>query len=277
MAERETDEVIVLDTETTGLDPWEDRIVSLAMIEVQVGEDGSLTERSRWSSLFNPERPIPAEASAVNGIYDEDVADAPTFDEHAALIQRRLDGRIIAGYNSRSFDTAFVDNALRRAGEAGLDFQNIGEIDPFLVWKRIEPRSLRSAHKRWTGEEFSEEQAHGAEADAEAALRVIRGMRDHPRGVGLQEMVNISSDPALLDRAGRLRLDDEGRVRFDFGKYEGTLAEDVPAGYLCWMTQADFPADTLEIVDKLRAEGFPRWEQVYGELRTLNGDPDEKD
>lgn len=244
------DRLVVLDAETTGLDPWTDRIVELALISLRIDEN-RLVEDDRWSSLFDPERPIPPDATAVNGITDEDVADAPRFSDRAAAVRERLLGTALAGYNSRAFDTVVVDAELRRAGQPGLDLRRAIEIDPYLVWKEIEPRTLRSAHGRWTGEEFSEEAAHGAEADAEAALRVIRGIAEHPRGVGLQRMVNISSDPRLLDRAGRLRLDDEGRVRFAFGRYDGTLAEDVPQAYLRWMSEEDFPRDTIEILEDL--------------------------
>ena len=53
---------------------------------------------------INPEMPIPAESSAVHGIYDADVADCPTFKEVAKSIANDIEGCDLAGFNSNRFD-----------------------------------------------------------------------------------------------------------------------------------------------------------------------------
>src|SRR5690606_29949165 len=58
------------DLEATGTDPWHDRIIEIALFR---------TDGRGYSTLVNPHRPIPPEATAVHGITDEDVADAPGF------------------------------------------------------------------------------------------------------------------------------------------------------------------------------------------------------
>ena len=67
---------IVLDTETTGMDPLEgDRIIEIGAVELI-----NLMPTGRTCQLYiNPERDIPAEATAVHGITNEFVADKPTF------------------------------------------------------------------------------------------------------------------------------------------------------------------------------------------------------
>ena len=65
----------VFDCETTGTDPDADEIVSLAL--VLLDRDG--VETGRFSSLVRPSCPIPEDATAIHGISDADVADAPTF------------------------------------------------------------------------------------------------------------------------------------------------------------------------------------------------------
>ena len=64
----------VFDLETTGIDPAEDRIVEIAVLRIEPG--GGRESRTR---RINPERPIPPPATAIHGIRDEDVRDAPTF------------------------------------------------------------------------------------------------------------------------------------------------------------------------------------------------------
>lgn len=85
---------VVLDTETTGINRATDRIVDIAILTVQ---DGRVVER--FESLVNPKMHIPAEASKVNGIYDRDVADAPTITALADAICDRLAGQVVVGHN----------------------------------------------------------------------------------------------------------------------------------------------------------------------------------
>ena len=91
--------IIFFDIEATGLNPSKDRIVEMSYIKVfPDAHEESDTLR------FNPEMPISAEASAVNGITDADVADCPTFKERAHELNHIFDGSDIAGFNSNYFD-----------------------------------------------------------------------------------------------------------------------------------------------------------------------------
>jgi DNA polymerase-3 subunit epsilon len=87
------------DLETTGIDIVNDRIVEISMLKAM--PDGSCTSKTM---RINPEMPIPVEASAVHGIYDEDVKDCPTFRKAVHEIISFLEGCDLAGYNSVKFD-----------------------------------------------------------------------------------------------------------------------------------------------------------------------------
>jgi len=76
----------IFDLETTGVNVASDRIVELCIMKVY--PDG--TEEVRTLRV-NPEMPIPYESSVVHGIYDEDVANAPTFKEIAKELAEFLD------------------------------------------------------------------------------------------------------------------------------------------------------------------------------------------
>lgn len=99
-----------VDLETTGADPAHDRITEIGIVEV----DGESV--SRWSTLVNPERSIPAFIQRMTGISDAMVADAPGFDAVAAEVGRRLQGRVFVAHNAR-FDYGFVRQAFRRLGQ----------------------------------------------------------------------------------------------------------------------------------------------------------------
>jgi DNA polymerase-3 subunit epsilon len=101
---------IVLDTETTGLDPLTgDRVIEVAAVELL----NLLPTGEAFHSLIDPERDIPAEASRIHGFTNGDVAGKPKFAEIAdALLAFLGDSDIIA--HNAPFDFGFLDAELFR-------------------------------------------------------------------------------------------------------------------------------------------------------------------
>jgi DNA polymerase-3 subunit epsilon len=99
------------DLETTGVDTVNDRIVEISMLRAM--PDGSSNQKTM---RINPEMPIPAESSAIHGIYDEDVKDSPTFRKAASEISAFLEGCDLAGYNSVKFDLPLLVEEFMRVG-----------------------------------------------------------------------------------------------------------------------------------------------------------------
>ena len=99
-----------IDLETTGANPQRDRITEIGIVEVE-GD-----QVSTWSTLVNPERPIPAFIQQLTGIGNEMVADAPSFAQVAVELAQRLDGRVFIAHNAR-FDYGFIRNEFQRLGQ----------------------------------------------------------------------------------------------------------------------------------------------------------------
>lgn len=89
--------IVFFDLETTGVDASKDRIVEISMIKVM--PDGTEDTRTR---RINPGMPIPAEATAVHGITDADVADAPKFAQVAKSLEEFIRGCDFGGFNSNA-------------------------------------------------------------------------------------------------------------------------------------------------------------------------------
>jgi DNA polymerase-3 subunit epsilon len=102
--------LIFLDLETTGAAAQFDRITEIGLIEVDRGRPVG-----EWSSLVNPERPIPSTIESLTGITDAMVADAPTFAELAPELYQRLAGKTLVAHNAR-FDFGFLRQEFRRVG-----------------------------------------------------------------------------------------------------------------------------------------------------------------
>jgi DNA polymerase-3 subunit epsilon len=100
--------IVVVDTETTGMSPGDGH--ALVEIATVVLENGAIGET--WSSLVQPGRPIPPDASNVHGITDVMVAGAPTPAQVAAEVRRRC-GDHTLGFHNSPFDLPFVAALLR--------------------------------------------------------------------------------------------------------------------------------------------------------------------
>ena len=103
--------IVFFDIEATGLNIATDRIVELCLLKVYPdGSEEALTQR------FNPGIHISEEATAVNGIKDEDVANSPSVKEKANEIANKFKGCDIAGFNSNHFDIPLLVEEFIRAG-----------------------------------------------------------------------------------------------------------------------------------------------------------------
>jgi DNA polymerase III subunit epsilon len=101
-AEELPQDLVFVDLETTGGNAAYDRITEVGIVRIR---DGELIEE--WSSLVNPERPIPPYIEAFTGISDAMVAGAPRFADIAAEVRRKLQGAVFAAHNAR-FDYSFL-------------------------------------------------------------------------------------------------------------------------------------------------------------------------
>ena len=94
---------VIYDLETTGVSTKEDAVVEISAVRVM---GGAVVDE--YTSLVNPGRPIPAHATNVNGITDEMVADAPTFDVVLKEFLEFVGDMILVGHNINTFDMKFL-------------------------------------------------------------------------------------------------------------------------------------------------------------------------
>ncbi|WP_417069227.1 exonuclease domain-containing protein [Niveibacterium terrae] len=102
--------LVIVDLETTGADPNRDRITEIAIVRI---EGGRCVDS--WSSLVDPEMPIPARIQAFTHISNEMVAGAPNFRALADEVAERLAGAIFVAHNAR-FDFNFLRAAFAERG-----------------------------------------------------------------------------------------------------------------------------------------------------------------
>lgn len=249
--------IAFIEVQSTGLDPRTARIVRLSVLKITPDGD----RRSR-SVLVNPGASIPPGASAVHGVTDDDVAEAPSFAAYGRALAEHLEDCDIAGFGVGRFGLPLLEAEFRRAG---VDFSSSGRvvIDAMAIFHKKEPRDLRAAFRRFAGGELPE-QATGEEL-VEASLAILSGeleaYDDLPRDVpGLDAFLNPAAENAV-DLDGRFVWSDDGDVLLDFGRHRGRRLADVVAetpDYLEWVAaRPDFSDEVRRIArDAIRGE-FP--------------------
>lgn len=182
----------VVDTETTGLDAAEGKVIEIAIVRY---EKGQIAER--WSALLDPKMPIPSKAMEISGITDEMVAGKPSFRDLKWEIWGRLRDRLFVAWNA-DFDSAFLAAEFRRCG---LSMPDVPVLDP-LVWAKQLMPSERNHRLESISEKlgFHNPQAHRALYDAETAGKVM---------FRLAEKVSPELGALLKEQAGWKAAQDE--------------------------------------------------------------------
>ena len=159
---------IVLDTETTGLDPYQGhRVVEIGCVELINRIPSGVT----WHAYLNPERDMPAEAQAVHGLTREFLADKQCFAEIAEELVAFLgDARLVI--HNAGFDLAFLNAEFERCKRAALARERA--IDTLTLARRRHPggpNKLDDLCVRY-GIDHSRRTKHGALLDAELLAEV---------------------------------------------------------------------------------------------------------
>lgn len=241
--------LVFFDLETTGVNVTHDRIIEISYIKVYPnGKEEEKTLR------LNPEIPIPAEATAIHHITDDDVRDKPTFKDVAKDLDKVFEGCDIAGFNSNKFDIPLLVEEFLRAG-INFDVSKRKFIDIQTIFHKMEQRTLVAAYKFYCGKNL--EEAHSANADTRATYEVLKAQLDRYGNLenDVDFLSKFSSQNRNVDLAGRIILNADDKEIFNFGKYKGQLVTEVlrrDPGYFSWILQGDFPQNTKNVLINIK-------------------------
>jgi exodeoxyribonuclease X len=234
----------VLDLETTGRDP-KDQVVEIAAVDI-IGDDIVIV----GSDLINPTIPIPAQASAVHHITDNDVAQCMRFEHHVhryldisgkdrvyafASHNWRFDGQWVGDYLDGRPAICTYKCALRMWPDAPAH-----NNQTLRYW--LSPKGLNSLVASC---------AHRALPDAYVTAFILREML---AVASVEELVTWTSEPVLLPRV-------------TFGKYRGQEWTDLPLDYLTWVAEKSELSDDV----KFTADFHRRQRSVHTSYSTPRG------
>ncbi|MBP3482396.1 MAG: 3'-5' exonuclease [Alistipes sp.] len=241
--------IIFFDLETTGVDTAKDRIVEISLVKVM--PDGEEIVKTR---RINPQMHIPAEATAIHGITDDDVKECPIFAQIAKSLDRFMQGCDFGGFNSNRFDLPMLVEEFMRAG-IDVDFKRRKFIDVQNIFHKMEQRTLVAAYKFYCDKDLTD--AHSAEADTKATYEVLKAQLDRYPILenDVDALAEFSARGETVDYAGRIVYDEKGNEVFGFGKYKGRSVSEIfsiEPSYYTWMMNGDFPLYTKKVITEIR-------------------------
>ena len=202
--------------------------------------------------------PIPPKSTAIHGITDADVADAPVFREIAKKLIAFLEGTDLAGYNAIKFDIPVLAEEFLRIN---MDFNFLKRkyIDVQVIFHKKEQRTLAAAYQFYCNKEL--ENAHSSMADTQATFDVLKSQLDRYSDLenDVEKLAEFSSFNNNVDFAGRIIYDENGIEIFNFGKHKGKSVEKVfseDPSYYSWMMNSDFPLYTKKILTEIKLRSF---------------------
>ncbi len=184
---------VVLDTETTGMDPTSgDRLLEIGCVELK----NHMPTGRTLQIYINPERDIPAEATAVHGITEEFIADKPVFSEvYMDFIDFIGSSKLII--HNAEFDMKFLNWELKNLGHPGLKWSRV--IDTLAMARKKfpgSPANLDALCRRFEIDNSSRTY-HGALLDSELLAEVyleLIGGRQHGMGLADKNAANKNND-----------------------------------------------------------------------------------
>lgn len=219
----------VVDFETTGFDPKEERVCEVGWVDIVYDDEhGWVIASSTKSQLCNPQKPIPAIASAVHHITDDMVEDQPSWlapDDFVYKVFHADQNIDLFAAHNVEFDRAFA---------------GAGDNWPWLCTYRLalhripDAPSYKNQVLKYHLGIHADGDAHRAGYDAECTARILMYMLN-----GAETELTVEGIVEYADRPVYLATKKVG-----FGKHKDALWSEVPISYLQWMKKQGPQSDT---------------------------------
>jgi DNA polymerase-3 subunit epsilon len=186
---------IVLDTETTGMDPFQgDRILEIGCVELM----NHIPTGKHYHVYINPECDVSAEAAAVHGLTNAKLKDEPTFAEiYTDFLDFIEDSKLVI--HNAEFDMKFINHHLKEMGAPAIP--NTRVVDSLIMARQKfpgSPASLDALCKRYDIDNSNRE-LHGALLDSELLAEVyLELLGGRQTGLGFQDDAGDSSNGEIV-------------------------------------------------------------------------------
>lgn len=263
---------VFVDLETTGTAAARERITEIGIVTVDF--DGGSARVQEWSTLVNPERPIPSEIQWLTGITNDMVRHAPRFADLADDLLERLRDAIFIAHNAR-FDYGFLKAEFARLGIPWRASTLCTVRLSRLIDPDRSPHNLDAIVARYA---LDGEQRHRALGDARVLWRFLQRLveRRPPQEIddAIRTLLARTSTPPMLPPDALDGIPDTPGVYLFYGQNTHTHAHPIYIGKsltLRTRVMAHFSADHANAQDAKLTQQVCRidWEETAGEVSAL--------
>jgi len=203
---------IFYDTETTGVKFDKDRIIEIAAYDAYLDKS--------YVSLINPDMPIPKESTAIHNITDDMVASAPSFKQVAQEFIDFCSGDVVLiAHNNDAFDKLFLEAEFKRNAVLLPEWNYLDSLKWARKYRPDLPRHSLQHPREVFG--IPANQAHRALDDVIVLHQVF---------------TYLIGDLTMETAIGLMQVESQLR-HMPFGKYKGSLLQDIPTHYVKWLAE----------------------------------------
>jgi DNA polymerase-3 subunit epsilon len=225
MAKIDQEHFVCIDCETTGLDPLQDKIIEVAVVQFTISDKEPLAS---FESLIDPQCLISPESMAIHHITDEMVQGKPVIKNVLSELFKIIGRHTIVGHGV-NFDIDIIAAAADRAGVPHTIKNNriIDTLRMARLYGESPTNSLEQLRKHFN---IPLEGAHRAMSDVIVNVEVFKYLAK--RYHSTEEILRVLSNPILMKI-------------MPLGKHKGRPLKEIPIEYLRWAANKDFDQDLL--------------------------------
>lgn len=230
---------IVLDTETTGLNPRTgDRVIEVGCVELK----NRMLTGNNFHRYINPERDSEEGALAVHGLTTEFLRDKPKFAEIAAELRDYIQGAEVIIHNA-PFDLGFLNNEFKLLGLPSFSSHCSGVIDTLVNAKEMHPgkrNSLDALCDRY-GVSNAHRKLHGALLDAELLADVYLSMTRGQNSLSMEMEIDMGSESGSLEAVALAEIIMQKASEDELAEHESLLGglDKAVKGSCIWRNYAE--------------------------------------
>jgi DNA polymerase III epsilon subunit-like protein len=237
---------VILDLETTGLDPVSDKIIKLTTISFK---DETFSESETKSRFFNPKIKISDESAKIHGITNSELEAYEEFKYYAKSISKYFENSHIIGFGIFDFHIPVLMSEFIRSG-IKFDITKINIIDLKVLYEKLRPRNLQNALREFCSTDmdvFDRKTDEKSEAILELFLSQQTEISE--KKINLESILNFSNNS--IDKDGFIGSSDSNEIFFTKGKYQNksikSVIKDNP-DYIKWLLENENISPIIKMI-----------------------------